>query len=45
MYEISLINERGERFKKIFYSEFLYTKFLNRAKRSRKIKVTSYGRI
>lgn len=45
MYEILLINEKGEKFKRTFYSEFLYAKFLNRAKRSRKIKVVSYGRV
>ena len=44
MYEVSLINERGEKFKKTFYSEYLYSKFLNKAKRSKKIKIISYGR-
>lgn len=45
MYEITLINERGERFTKEFNSEFLYRKFLNKAKRSKKLKVVSYGKI
>lgn len=44
MYEIILMNEKGERFKKEFYSEFLFKKFLNRAKRSKKLKVLGYGK-
>lgn len=44
MYEIILLNEKGEKFKKEFYSEFLFRKFLNRAKRSKKLTVVSYGR-
>ena len=45
MYEVVCINEKGERFKKEFYSEFLFNKFLNRAKRSKKITVVSYGKV
>ena len=45
MYEIWLLNEKGEKFKKEFTSEFLYKKFLNKAKRSKKLKVLSYGRL
>lgn len=44
MYEIVLINEKGQRFTKEFYSEFLFKKFLNRAKRSKKLTIVSYGR-
>lgn len=44
MYEIILMNEKGERFKKEFYSEFLFKKFLNRAKRSKKLKVLGYSK-
>ena len=44
MYEITLINERGERFTKEFNSEFLFRKFLNKAQRSKKLKVVSYGK-
>ena len=45
MYEITLINERGERFTREFTSEFLFRKFLNKAKRSKKLTVVSYGKI
>lgn len=44
MYEIVLINEKGQRFTKEFCSEFLFRKFLNRAKRSKKLTIVSYGR-
>ena len=44
MYEIVLINEKGQRFTKEFYSEFLFKKFLNRDKRSKKLTIVSYGR-
>ena len=44
MYEIVLINEKGQIFTKEFYSEFLFRKFLNRAKRSKKLTIFSYGR-
>lgn len=45
MYEVVLINEKGEKFKKEFTSEYLFRKFLNKAKRSKKLTVISYGRI
>lgn len=45
MYEVVLINEKGQKFTKQFYSEFLFNKFLNRAKRSKKLTIVSYGRI
>lgn len=44
MYEIILLNGKGQKFTKEFYSEFLFRKFLNRAKRSKKLTVVSYGR-
>lgn len=44
MYEVVLINEKGQKFIKEFYSEFLFNKFLNKAKRSKKLTVVSYGR-
>ena len=44
MYEIILLNEKGQKFTKEFYSEFLFRKFLNRAKRSKNLTVVSYGR-
>lgn len=44
MYEVVLINEKGQKFTKEFYSKFLFRKFLNRAKRSKKLTVVSYGR-
>lgn len=45
MYEIVMINNNGERFSETFNSEFLYRKFLEKVKRSKKIIVVSYGRI
>ena len=45
MYEIVLLNEKGQKFTKQFYSEFLFNKFLNRAKRSKKLTIISYGRL
>lgn len=45
MYEIVLMNEKGEKFRKEFNSEYLYRKFLNKAKHNKKLTVVSYGRI
>lgn len=46
MYEIMLLNNAtGEKFNKTFTSEYLYNKFLQKAKRSKKVTVLSYGRI
>lgn len=45
MYEIVLLNEKGEKFIKHFHSEFLYKKFLNRAKRSKKLTIVGYWKI
>mgnify|MGYP001623752990 CR=1 FL=1 len=44
MYEVFLINEKGEKFSKIFESEFLFKKFINKVKYSKKLKVISYWR-
>ena len=45
MYEVVMLNENGVRFSKGFTSEFLYNKFLNKAKRSKKIRILSYGKM
>ena len=44
MYEVVVINEKGQKCTREFYSEYLFRKFLNRAKRSKKLTVVSYGR-
>lgn len=44
MYEVILINEKGQKFTKEFDSEYLFRKFLNKAKCSKKLTVVSYGR-
>lgn len=44
MYEVFLINEKGEKFSKFFESEFLFKKFMNKVKYSKKLKVISYWR-
>lgn len=45
MYEIILLNKNGERFTKKFNSEYLYNKYLNKAKYSKTLTILSYGRI
>ena len=46
MFEVMLLNNStGEKFNKTFTSEYLFNKFLNKAKRSKKLTVLSYGRI
>lgn len=45
MYEIVLLNKNGEKFSKIFYSEYLYNKFLRKVKYSKTLTLISYGRI
>ena len=45
MYEIMLLNAKGEKFSKIFNSEYKYRQFLNKAKRSQYLTILSYGRI
>lgn len=44
MYEVVLINEKGQKFTKEFDSEYLFRKFLNKAKRSKKLTVIGYGK-
>lgn len=44
MYEITLLNEKNERFTKTFTSEYLYRKFLNKVKHSKKLTIISYGK-
>ena len=44
MYEVVLINEKGQKFAKEFNSEYLFRKFLNKAKHSKKLTVVGYGR-
>lgn len=45
MYEIIMLNEFGEKFTKTFDSEYLFNKFLNKVKHSKKITILSYGKI
>lgn len=45
MYEVVLLNEKGERFTKTFNSEYMFRNFLNKAKRSKTLTIVSYGRI
>jgi hypothetical protein len=46
MYEVLLLNnQNGEKFTKTFTSEYLYKKFLEKCKRSKKLTVLSYGRV
>lgn len=44
MYEIILLNADGTKFSKTFESEYLYRKFLNKAKRSKTLTIIFYGR-
>jgi hypothetical protein len=44
MYQVILLNENGTKFEKQFESEYLYNKFLNKAKRSKKLTIISYGK-
>ena len=37
MFEVVMLNEKGERFSKFFNSYYLFQKFLNKVKRSKKI--------
>ena len=45
MYEVILLNERGYKFTKYFDSEYLYRRFLEKAKRSVELVIVSYGRM
>lgn len=44
MYEIILLNNAGKKFSKKFDSEYLFNKFLNKVKHSKKLKILYYGR-
>lgn len=45
MYEVRLINKEGQRFSKYFNSEYLYRKFLEKARKSKILTIVSYGRV
>ena len=45
MFEIVLLNKKGEKFSKKFESYYLYEKFLNKVKYSKTLKILSFGRI
>ena len=45
MFEIVLINEKGEKFSKKYNSYYLYNKDLIKYKHSKKLKIVSYGGI
>lgn len=42
MYEVECINEKNEKFKKVFYDKKLFKKFINKCKYSHKIKILSW---
>ena len=44
MYQIILLNEKGIRFEKTFESEYLFRKFVNKAKHSKKLTLLFYGK-
>lgn len=44
MFEIVLLNEKGKKFTKTFESQYLFENFLNKAKRSKTLKIISFGR-
>lgn len=41
-YKITLLNEKNERFEKSFENPIQYRKFYNKAKRSKKLEITSH---
>lgn len=45
MYEIKLMNEKGETFSKKFSSYYLYTKALIKYKYSKRLKILYYGEV
>lgn len=45
MFEIVLLNKKGEKFSKKFDSQYLYENFLNKVKYSKTLKILSFGRI
>lgn len=44
MYQVMLMNENGIKFTKTFASEYLFNKFVNKVKRSKKLKILSIWR-
>ena len=44
MYQIILLNENGTKFEKRFESEYLFNKFLNKVKHSKKLTILYYGK-
>jgi hypothetical protein len=45
MYEIKLLNEKGETFVKTYTSYYLYNKDLIKYKHSKKLKILRYGEV
>ena len=45
MFEIILLNEKGEKFAKKFESYYLFEKFFKKVKRSKKLILVSFGRV
>lgn len=45
MYEIIMINKNGEKFNKVFYSEYQFNQYLSKVKHSKKLTILSYGKI
>lgn len=45
MFKVICINDKGEKFSKEFDSFYLYEKYLNKVKRSKKLTLVSYGRV
>lgn len=43
MYEIVLMNDRGEKFAKKYTSYYFFNKGLNKYKHSKKLRIISYG--
>lgn len=43
MFEIILVNERGEKFVKRYYSYYLYNQALIKYRHSKKLKILYYG--
>lgn len=41
MYKLVLINDKNERFIKIFDNDYLLNKFLNKVKRGKKLKISA----
>lgn len=45
MYEIVLMNEKGERFKKTYTSYYFYNKDLIKYKHAKRLTIVSYGKV